>query len=345
MSGFLQQKTLGLFVKTNGALSQWFYGGLGRIFVFHRVLPKEKHYPLFGANGMAVSPQYLDWFIPFVKEQGFEFISLDEMHKRLLAGKSTKPFAVITIDDGWLDNLTYGLPVFEKHQVPFAIYVTNCFAEHTAVLWAETLERFLLANTSLQFTFMGEVFIYSFETVEARRKVFNQIRSFVLNASSLEEYNERIASFIKLMPPAEEGAFALNHAQIAQLAAHPLCTIGAHTVNHLPLAKLSAEDAFNEISLSKQKVAAITGKEVKHFAYPYGTANECNTREFAMAAKAGYATAVTGRPANVFAQHNQHLMAIPRFSIGEATNAERLKYILNGILHFSFNGFKKVVTE
>ena len=49
--------------------------------------------------------------------------------------------------------------------------------------------------------------------------------------------------------------------------------VGSHSHTHPDLAKLSVEEVFRELELSKQILSRIIGREVKSFAYPYGAYN------------------------------------------------------------------------
>lgn len=50
-------------------------------------------------------------------------------------------------------------------------------------------------------------------------------------------------------------------------------TIAAHTMHHVPLARVSRASALAEISQSKQVLEAMLGHSVSQFAYPYGSFN------------------------------------------------------------------------
>lgn len=342
-SSLLKQKTLGLFVKTGGVLSRPFFAGKGFFICLHRVLPKTMHDKFWKEAGMAVSPEYLQWLINFIRKHGFELVSLDEAMYRLTSN-NTKPFAAITLDDGWYDNLMYGLPVFEKNQAPFTVYVTNCFPEGTALSWAEKLTEVVAENNEVNYRDKDKNYNYKTASHTAKVNAYHAVRHFILEAKTKEEMLSRVnVVFDAYSKPQQSEALSWN--EVRTLAAHPLCVIGAHTQNHLPLAKLSEADALAEMENSKKAIQQKIGKEVKHFAYPFGSKNECSVREFQLAAKAGYTSAVTGRPSNVFLGNLNYPMAIPRYAIGETTGKERLEYIMNGILHFSFNGFKRIVTD
>lgn len=68
--------------------------------------------------------------------------------------------------------------------------------------------------------------------------------------------------------------------------------IGAHTLTHPKLTKITEAEARREIRDSRKKLEDIFGVEVTHFCYPYGDHNE---RIVALVAEAGYRTACSVR--------------------------------------------------
>ena len=103
--------------------------------------------------------------------------------------------------------------------------------------------------------------------------------------------------------------------ELATLAADPLCTIGAHTVNHFMLAKVSERAVRSELINSREVIEAALGVKPQHLAYPVGDRTSAGPREFKIAAEVGYKTAVTTRPGAIFPGHADHLTALPRISL------------------------------
>lgn len=66
----------------------------------------------------------------------------------------------------------------------------------------------------------------------------------------------------------------LSHDDLLNLAAEPLCTIGAHTITHPKLENLSVPEQRVEIKQSKQDLESLLGRPVDHFSYPHGSFNE-----------------------------------------------------------------------
>jgi peptidoglycan/xylan/chitin deacetylase (PgdA/CDA1 family) len=67
---------------------------------------------------------------------------------------------------------------------------------------------------------------------------------------------------------------------------------GSHSVSHKPLARLAADDAFQELNKSRWMLAELLERDVNVFAYPFSN----QSREVrALAQQAGYRCAVRGK--------------------------------------------------
>ena len=88
----------------------------------------------------------------------------------------------------------------------------------------------------------------------------------------------------------------MNWDELATLAADPLVTIGAHTVNHVMLAKVPEKSARSEMEMGRSVIAASLGKRPDHLSYPVGDPSAAGPREFRIAAELGFKTAVTTPP-------------------------------------------------
>ena len=62
----------------------------------------------------------------------------------------------------------------------------------------------------------------------------------------------------------------MTRSEVAALAARPGHTIGAHTVRHLMLPRMSNEVVARELADNRQQLHQITGQPIAHFAYPFG---------------------------------------------------------------------------
>jgi peptidoglycan/xylan/chitin deacetylase (PgdA/CDA1 family) len=341
---WIERKILGILVKTKGVLSAPLFAGKGLVFMLHRVMPEMERNEFTLNKDLAITPEKLEEFIVFLKEKGYIFISLDTLENWLENKiKLRKKFICLTFDDGYKDNLTHGLPILKKHQVPATIYITNCFPNGTAILWWYLFENHakssnqLLLNTSLgsrKFSWKNENDAFSKfgEVSEAIKAIPTQelhlvlCQSFGLSDAEITQHCKEVA---------------LSWDEIKELSNEPLITIGAHTMNHISMKQQSESTVIEEMKASKVEIEAHIGKQVNHFAYPYGSEFDVSNRDLTIASTIGFKTSVLNQAGNIFKQNKTNKQALARMPLGNVTDKERMSNYLNGIYHFSVNGFKK----
>ena len=136
-------------------------------------------------------------------------------------------------------------------------------------------------------------------------------------------------------------SISLKWDEIKELANEPLITIGAHTMNHISVRQQTEQLVFEEMKASKSEIEKHIGKEVVHFAYPFGGEFDVSKRDLELAAKAGFKTSTLNQAGNIFKSNKKNKQALARMTLGNTTDNERMSNYLNGIYHFSVNGFKK----
>lgn len=340
------KKVIKAVYKKCGFLTRVLYSGIGHILVFHRVSPPSPGIRLMANSDMEVTPKKLEAIIRFFRDRHYEFISMDQVEERLKNKKKKKKFVIFTFDDGYADNYLHGYPVFKKHNIPFTVYVTTSFPDRKAILWWYILEDLLLKNERVVIKTGTHEQEFNCCSLDEKEETFHKIRSIIMNTSTdhyfkfLKEIFEPYG--IDLYQYKQE--LALSWEQIGQLSRDPLVTIGAHTVNHPVLRKLSPEQAKEEILESKRSIESNLNDEVNHFAYPFGGRDEAGQREFYMAKECGFKTAVTGRFASIFPDHKDHLECLPRIFVHGRVNDHFLEQVVNGTLTGMANRFKRVVT-
>jgi len=318
--------------------------GRGAILMLHSVSPEPS--PEFDPNGgLRVSPDYLERAIRLVKSEGYDVISLDDVPARLQGPAAAKPFVAFTLDDGYRDNLTHALPVFQRHQAPFCIYIPTGFARGRADLWWYGLEGAIAAGKPLTAAMNSVNRTFDCRTLCAKEQAWHEIYWWLRGSD--EDKARGAVKALCVQAGFDDGPLAreklMSLGEIRQIAADPLCTIGAHTVNHYALAKLDADRCRAEIVRSKSGLEELLGRPVRHFSYPYGSSSDAGAREFALAQEAGFATAVTTRKGLLFGKHVDHLTALPRLSLNGEIQDERLLAVLLGGAPFALlNGFRLV---
>jgi len=309
------------------------YGGRGHILVLHRVCPENKsHFH----KTLQISPDYLEDVIQYYISSGIDIVSLDESHNRITAKGRVKRFVTFTFDDGYLDNLTYALPVFEKYNVPFTVFQTTGYPDAKLIFWGYLLESLVMNEKEITFTIGGKEFHYSNSTLDEKNATFYSIRKFLRDSKQIDIF-PRLNAILnrntdELLNLTEE--LMLSWEQIIKLSDHPLVTIGAHTVNHPILRNLTDEEVNIEIIESMQSIEKKTGNPVSYFAYPFGGINEAADREYNIAESANIKMAFTAINGNIFKHHANQLTSLPRIGLNENWSNSHIDLYINGFTPF-----------
>lgn len=297
-------------------LSRMLSQSRGVIFTLHRVLPQEPE--PFSPNAiLQVRPDFLDYVIERVRALGADIVTLDEAIHRLAAPARPRPFVVLTFDDAYRDNLHYALPILRKHEAPFTLYVPTAFADGVGQLWWQAIEDIIARQEAVAFTENDEVEFVPTATRAQKEDAFSRLYWHLRKLPEPQRLSVLAEFTAKYGYDMERQCrdLIMTWQELRLFAGEPLCTIGAHTVNHYELAKLSEDDARQEMIRSVDVIHAEFGLKPAHFSYPLGGPLSCGPREFRLANDLGFRTAVTTRPGGLYPHHLNQLTALPRVSL------------------------------
>ncbi len=321
--------------------------GRGIILCLHSVVPGGGNADGFRPNSqLEISPEFLDGALFFIKRAGYRLISLtDALAELHIERPNAAPFAVLTLDDGYRDNAAFAAPVFRKHDCPYTVYVTPGFADGTCELWWKVLEQGIASNASISLPAPAGTDSVSTATLAEKHSAWNRLSPQV---ADMPEYEQRIwiRRFATLNggdPEAQCKSLTMTWDELRALSADPLCTIGAHTMKHFRLSRLSTSEMMREIRESVTRIEQELGQPVRHFAYPYGDIEHAGPREFEAAAKLGLHTAVTTRKGVVFSEHRLHRYALPRVMMsGRYQKLRYLEALMSGVPLALLNRFRRI---
>jgi peptidoglycan/xylan/chitin deacetylase (PgdA/CDA1 family) len=326
------------------ALMRPFVGGIGAILTLHHVRPRRPD--AFQPNQLLeITPRFLEKVVRKLRRQ-LDLISLDEMHRRLSEGDFKRRFVCVTIDDGYRDTLQWAYPILKAQEVPFAVYVPTSFPDRIGELWWLALEAVVARNRRIALLIDDRERGFECATLEEKNHVFDQLYQWVRSFRTEDELR-RVVRDLSLRYQVDIAAFCeelcMSWEELGRLAADPLVTIGAHTVNHVMLAKTPERQARAEMAMSRSVIEASLGLKPDHLSYPVGDATSAGPREFRIAAELGFKTAVTTRPGVLFPEHGAPLTALPRISLnGEFQQSRYLGVLLSGAATAMWNGFRRV---
>jgi peptidoglycan/xylan/chitin deacetylase (PgdA/CDA1 family) len=321
-------------------------GGVGVILTMHHVRPARPN--AFQPNRLLeITPRFLEGLLRRLKRMRLDVVSLDEMHRRFIDGDFRRRFVCLTFDDGYKDIKHWAWPLLRKYQMPFAIYIATSFPDRLGELWWVALEAVIARNPRVGLLIDGKEQHFECASVRQKRELYDAIYGYLRSLKTEDElravvrdlcacYSVDIASFCRDL--------CMDWQEIVEMAADPLVTVGAHTVNHKMLKKIPDEAAARaEMEMSRAVIEAALGKRPNHLAYPVGDPTSAGPREFRIAAELGFKTAVTTRPGVLFKAHRDHLTALPRISVnGEFQQQRYMKVLMSGAGTAFWNRFRRV---
>jgi peptidoglycan/xylan/chitin deacetylase (PgdA/CDA1 family) len=322
-----------------------FVGGVGAILTLHHVRPPRPD--RFQPNRLLeVTPRFLARVVKSLRRSGLDLVSLDEMHRRMTEGDFSRHFACLTFDDGYRDTLQWAYPVLKEAGVPFAVYVPTSFPDRLGELWWLALEAVIARNDRVGLVIGGRDRKFDCRTVAEKRALFDELYWWLRSQpteAELREVVRNLAAYYHVDIAAFCSELCMSWPELAELAADPLVTIGAHTVNHPMLTKLSSDGVRSEIDLSRSVIEAALAVRPQHLSYPFGDRGSAGAREFEIAAELGFKTAVTTRPGVLFREHGQCMTALPRISLnGDYQRIRYVRVLLSGAATAMWNGFRRL---
>lgn len=320
--------------------------GRGAIFTLHHVRPPEGH-PAEPNAHLDITPEFLDCAIRQLKADGYEFLSLCDVAARMKQPMDDRRFAAFTLDDGYRDNVEYALPVFERHGVPFTIFVAKGFAERTHGMWWETLAALLNVLPEIRFDFGSGEIRLPLGTGTDKLDAFDHFSRFIASGPETEQVAtiDALAARHGIDALRLTAQLTMNVEELQALARHPLASLGAHTVSHRSVAQLNRAEALQEMLACVEWMEETFGQRPKSFAYPYGTANAVSERDKDLARELGFDVAVTTRPGTLRQTLRDTMTGLPRISLNGYYQLPRYVSALASGLPFALSNKPRIAGD
>lgn len=223
------------------------------------------------------------------------FVSLDE----IVEEKSTKYPACrvsITFDDGLKNNLTLGLPIFERYRIPVTIFVATDFVKDSSKIPWWHLVTYILSlwNDSFEIFFNNKIFVFDLKSNRGKNRFRAWSKEIFMSCQADKQallYDRMFEVLYKRFPITKNCFATPKDIRIASQS--PWLSFGGHTCSHLNLACYKNEHYQDEIVNNKKLIERWTGQPVHWFAYPYGKSIHRNSTAIEALRRAGFSGAVT----------------------------------------------------
>jgi peptidoglycan/xylan/chitin deacetylase (PgdA/CDA1 family) len=285
------------------------------ILMYHRVAKAD-----YDPWRLAVEPERFAQQVAWLKRKR-TILPLPEFAQLHRAGRLPKGAVALTFDDGYACNAEVAAPILQDLQAPATIFLTGGALSAGHEFWWDHLEqvvvrapagRFEVALGDERLAFMlDETAIRPDSPREAAYfALWRALRSWA--PGPRRALLRSLADRVGLPDGPRDSHRPMTRAQAAALAASPVITLGAHSMEHPALSDLSPAARRREIEDSRAACAGLTGAAPEVFAYPYGDYDDATVEAVR---EAGFTTAVTTDEALVAPGCDS--LRLPRLQVGD----------------------------
>jgi peptidoglycan/xylan/chitin deacetylase (PgdA/CDA1 family) len=246
---------------------------------------------------LAVSPANFDAHLEVARRHG-RCVQLGQFAEQVAARSGPRRTIAFTFDDGYRDNFLVGARALAAHDVPATMFVVSGAVGAGRDFWWDALARVFLTMPHLPETLAmeaaGRQHVWHLGPAadctaaemrtlagwrmerdgarHLRQTLFLSVWRVLIDlpTAAAEACCEQVMAWAGADRSGPVSDHVMSAAEIAALASGGLIEIGGHTKTHLALDTADRATAVHEIAGCRADLAAITGREIASFAYPFG---------------------------------------------------------------------------
>jgi peptidoglycan/xylan/chitin deacetylase (PgdA/CDA1 family) len=266
-------------------------------------------------------------------------ISLHQLGIGLREQKVPRRGVLVTMDDGYADNLYNAKPILERYEIPAIVFVASGYVGFEREYWWDELERLLLQPGSLpeelkfqlngtdrQWKLGKSAVFYSEENYRShanwnlgKKSVPTERHSLYLDLYRLMrpleprqqgEILDKLHAWSACKSSPRELCLPMTAPELRKLREGNLIDVGSHTISHPILSSLPLDSQRKEISGSRDLLEEIIGESVTSFAYPFGGDGDYTPQTVELVRDAGFESAFSTAPGLI--QNESEALRLPR---------------------------------
>lgn len=259
-----------------------------QILTYHRV--NDDTDPFFSALPTGVFEQQMAYVA-----RAYHVLPLADLVDRLRRGGLPRNSLAITFDDGYHDNLTHAAPILSRLGLPATIFLATGFIGTAEVPWFDRLAQgFKKTRLDAVRTPWGEDLDLGAEPARLRAMARTLDRFKRLPD---EERRRDLEALLVTLAVTDQRCF--KNLMLSWDDVHALhglgWAVGAHTVNHPILSRVTPQRAWTEILGSRTMIESACGVPPRAFAYPNGGPDDYTETVKQLVREAGFTCAATTR--------------------------------------------------
>ena len=267
-----------------------------KILLYHSVAPVESGFTR--GIDVTIHPETIARQLDYLM-QYYHVVPLQELVKRLQAGRPVGGCVVITFDDGFADNYEWAWPLLRQRGLPVTIFVTADAIDNAALLWVHRLNWLLNKYGWARVLTMAEHMIDRPDISVAQRGSLGLFWDYMICRLTRTECEAFLASLfgaldVAPIPYPGDARLYLSSAQIRAMSKDG-GGFGCHGKTHTAFSVLSDSELTTELNDSLERLLPLlSGNTLPALAYPFGEARHFTATGKRRVLEAGHQTILTG---------------------------------------------------
>ena len=293
-----------------------------KILLYHSVAPVESDFTR--GIDVTIHPETIARQLDYLM-QYYHVVPLQELVKRLQAGRPVGGCVVITFDDGFADNYEWAWPLLRQRGLPVTIFVTADAIDNAALLWVHRLNWLLNKYGWARVLTMAEHMIDRPDISVAQRGSLGLFWDYMICRLTRTECEAFLASLfgaldVAPIPYPGDAKLYLSSAQIQSLNRDGV-DFGCHGKTHTAFSVLSDSELTTELNDSlKRLLPLLSGNTFPALAYPFGETRHFTSEVQSRAQEIGHRVILTATGAQV--EPRSPPISLSRVQVVEESTAE-----------------------
>lgn len=259
-----------------------------QILAYHRV--NDERDPFFSSVPTDVFERQMAYVA-----RTYRVLTVEELVARMRRGALPRNGLAITFDDGYRDTLTHTAPILARYRLPATVFLATGFIGTAEVPWFDRVAMAFKMTPMPSFAAPWGERVSLAGPAERVRAVERTLRHLkALPDGDLRAQVDRLAERLGVTDQKCFKNLMLSWDDVHALDGLGF-SIGAHTVNHPILSRVSVQRAWTEIMGSRRMIESAFGRSPAAFAYPNGGPDDYTGPVAQLVQEAGFTCAVTSR--------------------------------------------------
>jgi len=286
------KKSIKAFVKKGLTSIKWKYIPNGvYCFNYHRI--GDSRSTSYDSDIYSCDNEVFESHIEFYKNN-YDLISVDDLEKIIDTEEASKNrLALITFDDGYIDNYTNAYQILKSNAVPAVFFVPTSYIGSKLIPWWDEI-AWMVRRTRL-----NSVKIAQWErSIDLdKNNIEKTIRAVLLKVkktkkTKMDTILEQMRVVLECQIEEPLDSLFMNWDQLREMQKGGM-GIGSHTHSHEILSHISAELQLQELAQSKKILDRELNTNISSFAYPVGRVGTYTNETIEALKVCGYKLAFT----------------------------------------------------